>query len=99
MARNSGGGVSLVFVAIIFLVVGWFGHQYFGDAVYKLIKNIPTEMQGKSATNAKQEVMDPACMKVITPARNPKTGDIQEFPTTCSVPEGWLVIENDVPGL
>jgi hypothetical protein len=36
---------------------------------------------------------------VITPARNPETGDIKEFPTTCSVPEGWELIENDIPDL
>lgn len=29
------------------------------------------------------------CIQVITPAKNPKTGECQEFPTPCDVPEGW----------
>ncbi len=32
------------------------------------------------------------CIQVITPARNPQTGEIREFPTPCDVPEGWEVI-------
>lgn len=39
------------------------------------------------------------CIQVITPARNPETGDIQEFPTPCDVPAGWEVIHNEIPGL
>ena len=39
------------------------------------------------------------CAQVITPARNPDTGDIREFPTPCDVPDGWEVIQNDVPDL
>ncbi|MEK7063591.1 MAG: hypothetical protein AAB955_02800 [Patescibacteria group bacterium] len=39
------------------------------------------------------------CAQVITPAVNPDTGEIREFPTPCDVPEGWEVIENDIPGL
>ena len=39
------------------------------------------------------------CAQVITPARNPDTGDITEFPTPCDVPDGWELIQNDVPGL
>lgn len=38
------------------------------------------------------------CIQVITPARNPQTGEIKEFPTPCDVPEGWEVIQNDIPG-
>jgi hypothetical protein len=39
------------------------------------------------------------CAQVITPARNPETGEIREFPTPCAVPDGWQPIMNDVPGL
>lgn len=39
------------------------------------------------------------CIQVITPARNPDTGEIQEFPTPCDVPEGWEPVQNDIPGL
>jgi len=42
---------------------------------------------------------DALCAQVITPARNPDTGEIQEFPTPCDVPEGWEIIQNDIPSL
>lgn len=30
------------------------------------------------------------CVQVITPARNPQTGECREFPTPCDVPQGWV---------
>ncbi len=39
------------------------------------------------------------CAEVITSARNADTGEIREFPTPCDVPQGWDVIENDIPTL
>ncbi len=32
---------------------------------------------------------DELCIQVITPAKDPKTGECKEFPTPCDVPEGW----------
>jgi hypothetical protein len=32
------------------------------------------------------------CAQVITPARNPQTGEVKQFPTPCDVPDGWIVI-------
>jgi len=29
------------------------------------------------------------CIQVITPARNPQTGEVRDFPTPCDVPENW----------
>lgn len=29
------------------------------------------------------------CIQVITPARNPGTGECKEFPTPCDVPKDW----------
>jgi len=29
------------------------------------------------------------CVQVITPAKNPETGECREFSTPCAVPEGW----------
>ena len=34
------------------------------------------------------------CIQVITPAKNPKTGECKEFPTPCEVPEDWDVVES-----
>lgn len=33
------------------------------------------------------------CIQIITPARNPETGELRDFPTPCDVPEGWEVIK------
>ena len=32
---------------------------------------------------------DVACIQVITPAKNKKTGECRDFPTPCDVPEEW----------
>ncbi len=32
------------------------------------------------------------CIQVITPAKNPETGECKEFPTPCDVPEGWIKV-------
>lgn len=31
-----------------------------------------------------------SCIQVITPAKNPATGECREFATPCDVPEGWI---------
>ncbi|MBI2669768.1 MAG: hypothetical protein HYX20_01295 [Candidatus Yanofskybacteria bacterium] len=36
---------------------------------------------------------DKVCIQVITPARNPQTGEARDFPTPCDVPDGWEVIK------
>ena len=35
-----------------------------------------------------------ACIQVITPARNPETGEVRDFPTPCDVPGGWEVVRS-----
>ena len=35
---------------------------------------------------------DVVCAQVITPAKNPATGECREFSTPCDVPEGWAVV-------
>ncbi|MFH1127675.1 MAG: hypothetical protein ABIG84_04715 [archaeon] len=34
------------------------------------------------------------CIQVITPAKNPSTGECREFRTPCDVPQGWMIVEN-----
>lgn len=36
----------------------------------------------------------PNCPQVITPAKNPTTGECQEFSTPCDVPEGWEKVDS-----
>jgi hypothetical protein len=83
-------------IALVFLLLGWFGNQYFGEQVNEWLAGLNKPHE--------QEVLEPApqgafCAQVITPAVNPETGDIVEYPTPCDVPEGWEVIQNEVPGL
>ena len=39
---------------------------------------------------AKEDSTD--CIQVITPAQNPQTGEVREFPTPCDVPQGWIIL-------
>jgi len=34
------------------------------------------------------------CIQVITPAKNPLTGECKEFPTPCDVPQGWQKVKS-----
>ncbi len=88
---------SWVIFAVLCVAIGWFGHQYMGD----IVKWIGAGVSRPAAETASLKKADEGefCAQVITPARNPETGDIREFPTTCSVPEGWELIENDIPEL
>jgi hypothetical protein len=36
---------------------------------------------------------DRFCIQVITPARNPQTGEVRDFPTPCDVPAGWEPVQ------
>ncbi|MBN2101455.1 MAG: PQQ-binding-like beta-propeller repeat protein, partial [Candidatus Aenigmarchaeota archaeon] len=33
------------------------------------------------------------CIQVITPAKNPETGECIEYPTPCDVPQGWIKVD------
>lgn len=35
-----------------------------------------------------------ACIQMIQPAKNPKTGEVRDFPTPCDVPVGWEKVKN-----
>ncbi len=34
------------------------------------------------------------CIQVITPAKNPRTGECKDFPTPCDVPRGWEKVDS-----
>jgi hypothetical protein len=54
-----------------------------------------TTSQTATTTNDQSGVV---CAQVVTSARDPKSGTIKQFPTPCDVPDGWVVIQNDIPG-
>jgi hypothetical protein len=81
-----------VIIVVLVLVVGYLVYtQYY----------IPTPKVTESETEVAKTTptQETICAQVITPAINPDTKEIKEFPTPCDVPKGWDVIENDVPGL
>lgn len=49
-------------------------------------RNIPRR------TTPPETVNGAMCAQVITPAKNPETQEIRDFPTPCDVPEGWKII-------
>lgn len=85
-----------IVIAVVCIAIGWFGHQYIAD-IMAFVGNGMAQPAAQKTEPLKKADEGEYCAKVITPARNPETGDIQEFPTTCSVPAGWELIENDIP--
>ena len=52
------------------------------------------EFRGELKRVGKKKVENVSlCIQVITPARNPETGECKEYPTPCDVPNGWEKIE------
>lgn len=94
MKHHKDGLLGWVFFAALCIAIGWFAHQYF-PTFSKTVER-PKETTAEGIKKADEGEF---CAQVITPAINPETGEIQEFPTTCSVPEGWELIENDIPEL
>ncbi|MBI1982437.1 MAG: hypothetical protein HYS68_02555 [Candidatus Levybacteria bacterium] len=66
--------LALVFAGIIFL---------------QQLRN-STEVLSPSQDKKEEELPNGrVCIQVITPARNPGTGECKEFPTPCDVPKDW----------
>jgi len=70
--------------AIVLLIIAALGLGYWG-----------TKRSEKQAGS----VEDTYCAQVITPARNPQTGEIKEYPTPCDVPAGWEILSTDSSGI
>ena len=49
----------------------------------------PTKSPAKTLNQTENE--DTVCIQVITEARNPETGDTEDFPSPCDVPDGWEI--------
>lgn len=56
--------------------------------------NQPKTNSENSQKENQNQSEDKICIQVITPAKNPKTGEIEDFPTPCDVPEGWTIIDS-----
>ncbi|MBI2597405.1 hypothetical protein HYW41_04570 [Candidatus Daviesbacteria bacterium] len=69
---------------------GWFFTQPLGFSLGQKFLDVnikPTPIPSPSS-------VDQICAQVITPAKNPKTGECKEFGTPCDVPEGWKKVDS-----
>ncbi|RJQ14748.1 hypothetical protein C4553_00280, partial [Candidatus Parcubacteria bacterium] len=67
--------------------------KYFVEEIEEPILLPPGELPSVPGSD-KEPVF---CIQVITPARNPATGEVREFPTPCDVPPGWIPV-GETPG-
>ena len=86
-------GKNLIIAALGIAVLG-LGYYVFEVSDYGAPGTGTPQHQTTTPANDDTEV----CAQVITSARDPQTGYIKQFPTPCDVPEGWVVIQNDIPG-
>ena len=80
-------------IVVLIVVVGWLAYTQYGGGMWSAVE--PSTQTATSTGSADTEI----CIQVVTAARNPMDGEIREFPTPCDVPDGWEVIQNDIPTL
>lgn len=55
-----------------------------------IMESFPEQCRTKDGVHfVNWRATDQMCAQVITPAKNPSTGEIREFPTPCDVPSNW----------
>ncbi len=95
MAKN-------IFILILGLIVGFGGGVIFQSHhpdLSPLTQQTSTTTPSQDTTEEESGDNATICIQVITPARNPQTGEIKEFPTPCDIPAGWEKIQNEEPTL
>lgn len=75
----------LIVLVLIFLL----GLVLLGVLYGQLSKNKAVSPPSMPDKGDKGSFGNRVCIQVITPARNPQTGECKEFPTPCDVPEEW----------
>lgn len=98
---------SIAYFAIIAILVGlgiaYFVSQPSGNNGPVEVRTIQTGQEAEKVKPDRNTSPKPAeeitddeefCIQVITPARNPETGDTEDFPSPCDVPDGWELIRN-----
>ncbi len=61
------------------------------------VDSFALEVYAESLVDESQLIVDSGeevCAQVITPAKNPATGECRKFSTPCDVPEGWVTVES-----
>lgn len=80
--------VPIALTILLILAVGVY--LYFEDTLFPDV--MPQQEQEEMTEEMDEDDME-ICIQVITPARNPETDEIREFPTPCDVPPGWEPIQ------
>jgi len=80
------------------VIIAILGVALIGVLIVRTQTEKPVELiEAPSSTTP--QTTERVCIQVVTPAVNPATGEIREFPTPCDVPETWERIQNDIPEL
>jgi len=83
--------IQISFLIVVFLIVGqkvnaqpldFQTQPQIGPKTPKILERIEIN-----------NLLNPLCVQVITPAQNPLTGECRDFPTPCDVPKGWKRVE------
>ncbi len=98
---------SIAYFAIIAILVGlgiaYFVSQPSDNNGPVEVRTIQTGQEVEKVQPDRNTLPEPAdevtndedfCIQVITPARNPQTGDTEDFPSPCDVPDGWVLVKN-----
>ena len=97
------GGIGLCLVVAVLLAYVFAPHllktQVIEDEPITIDPGVSTpDGQGVDINKPPQNFIRPTppketlCAEVITPAKNPDTQEIRDFPTPCDIPEGWQII-------
>lgn len=81
----------LIVILIFFLVVAG-GLLYFSLVLKKPLPSPYQKTQPTTAPSPDVLLRKQFCIQVITPAKNPLTGECRNFPTPCDVPQDWETI-------
>ncbi|MCH7758933.1 hypothetical protein IID20_01070, partial [Patescibacteria group bacterium] len=65
-----------------------------GDVIKQGFDENNCELPPKCIFTTSSDSISPViCIQVITPAKNPRTGECRRFPTPCDVPADWQKVE------
>lgn len=78
--------IKILLIIGLLAAAGYWAYEQYGQSARDNVSPLPK--------NPAEENQTEVCIQVITPARNAKTGEVQDFPTPCDVPEGWIKIES-----
>lgn len=83
--------VPAIIGTLVTLTVLWI---IYVESIQKRAFTLPFRQQNLTTQTPTPTKKPGICIQVITPARNPQTGECKQFPTPCDVPEGWTKVSS-----